>query len=75
MDDTDGMQEREPIRIFLDPQSGFVHQPSNGKVRHQQAIEFLLDQFGCLAPQHDLRAPQMGFQFIQRGLSGKGLAR
>jgi hypothetical protein len=44
-------------------------------VCHQQTIKLLLHQLRSLATQHDLGAAQMGFQFIQRRLSGKGLAR
>jgi hypothetical protein len=44
-------------------------------MRHQQAKELLPDQFRRLAAQYNLSAAQVGLQFVQGGLSGKGLAR
>jgi hypothetical protein len=69
------MNKGEPVWIFVSPQGGFVHQTSNREVRHQETVELLLDQLRRLAAQHNLRPAQMGFQFVQRRLSGKGLAR
>jgi hypothetical protein len=48
------MQKRQAVRIFVGLQGRLVHQTANGKVRHQQAVEFLFDEFRRLAPQHDL---------------------
>ena len=70
-----GVDERKPVRIFIGLQSGFVHQTADGKMRHQQTEELLLDQFWRLAAQYNLGAAQVGLQFVQGGLSGKGLAR
>src|SRR5262249_40874360 len=39
----------------------------DGEVRQHQAVELLVDQFGCLTPQDDLASSQMGFQLIERG--------
>jgi hypothetical protein len=62
------MHERKSIGIFVGLQRGFMHETANGEVRHQQTIELLLHQFWSLAPQHNLGAPQMGFQLIQSSL-------
>jgi len=35
-------------------------------MRHQQAVELLLDQLRRLAAQYDLRTAQVGLEFIQR---------
>ena len=75
LDMVDRMYEREPIGIFVGLQGRFMHQAANGEVRHQQTIELLFHQFGRLAPEHNLGAPQMSLQLIQGCLSGKGLAR
>jgi hypothetical protein len=75
LDNVDRVHEREPIGIFVGLQRGFMHEATNGEVRHQQTIKLLLHQFRSLAPQYDLGAPQMGLQLIQGRLSGEGLAR
>jgi hypothetical protein len=75
LDDAYRMNKREPIRILIGFERGFVHQSSDSEVRHQQAVELLFHEFGCLAPQHNPGTAQVGFQFVQCGLSGKGLAR
>jgi len=62
-----GMDEGQPIRIFISLQGGFVHQAADGKMRHQQTEELLLDQFWRLAAQYNLSAAQMGLQFVQSG--------
>jgi hypothetical protein len=69
------MQERDSVGIFIGAQRRFMHQTADGKVRHQQPIKFLAYQFGSLAAQYDLCAPKMRLEFVERGLSGKGLAR
>jgi hypothetical protein len=42
-----------------------MHQTADGKVRHQQPEKFLADQLGSFAPQHDLRAAQVSFEFVK----------
>lgn len=69
------MQEGEPVGVLIGFERGFMHEATNGEVRHQQAIKLLSHQFRSLAAQYDLGAPQMGLQLIQGRLSGKGLAR
>jgi len=69
------MQEREPVGIFVGFESGFMHQAADGVVGHEQAPEFLLHQLRRFATQHDLCPAQMRLEFVQGGLSGKGLAR
>ena len=63
------MQKRDPVRVFVGAKSSFMHQTTDGKVRHQQPVELLADQFRGLAAQHDLRAAQMRFEFIKRCLN------
>ena len=53
------------IRIFVGPQGGLVHEAAHRIVRHEQAVEFLLYQFRCLAAQNDLSTPQVCLQFVQ----------
>src|SRR3954452_13617642 len=43
LDDADGMDKREPVRIFTGLQRRFVHQATNGKMSHQQSVKLLLD--------------------------------
>lgn len=69
------MEEGETIRILIGLQGCFVHQAADGEVGHQQAVEFLPNQIGSLAAQHDVCPAQMGLQFVEGALSGKGLAR
>jgi hypothetical protein len=69
------MNEGESVRILIGVERRFVHQSSDGKMRHQQAVELLFNEFGRLAAQHNLGAAQVSLQLVQRGLSGKGLAR
>jgi glycosyltransferase 2 family protein len=66
---------RELVWIFIGLQGRLVHQAANRKVRHQQAVEFLFDEFRRLASQHNLGSAQMSLQLVQSSLSGKGLAR
>jgi len=63
------------VRILVGGQGGFVHEATDGEVRHQQTIELLPYQVRRLAAQDDACAPQMSLEFVERGLSGKGLAR
>ena len=62
-----GVDEGKPVGVFIGLQGGFVHQAADGKMRHQQTEELLLDQFWRLAAQYNLRAAQMGLQFVQSG--------
>ena len=75
LDHADGVREGEPVGVFISSQRRFVHQAADSKVRHEQAVEFLPHQLRGLAAQNDLRTAQMSLQFVQSGLSGKGLAR
>ncbi len=74
-DDPHGVEKREPVGIFPGLESRFVHEAPDREVRHHQSIEFLAHQVRGLAAQDDLGAAQVRFQFVQRRLSGKGLAR
>lgn len=65
--DSDRMHKRQPIRIGLDLQRGFVHQAPNGEVRQEEAKTFLADEVGRFAPQDDLGPAQMRLQFVERG--------
>ena len=62
------MQKREPIGILIRFQGGLVHQAADRKMGHHEAIKLLLDEVRSFAAQHELRAAQMGFQFIQGSL-------
>ena len=59
------MEKRQAIWIFAGAQGRLMHQATNRKVRHQQAVELLANQFRRLAPQYDLGPAQMGLQLIQ----------
>jgi hypothetical protein len=69
------VEERQPVGVFISFQRSFVHQATDGKVRHKQTEKLLPDQLRLLAAQHNLSPTQMCLQFVQGGLSGKGLAR
>jgi len=62
------MEEGQAVGILIGLKRRFMHQPAYGEMRHQQTVALLLDQFRCLAPQHDLRPAQVGLEFIQCGL-------
>ena len=64
----DGVEDREPVGIFVGLQRRFVHQAASGKMRRQQAIEFLPDQSGGLASQDDFRSAKVRLEFIQCAL-------
>ena len=66
-DDSDRVQERQPVGIQVGPKRRFMHEAANCEMQHHQAEEFLPDQFRRLAAQHDLGAADVGLQFIQRG--------
>ena len=61
-----GVDEGEPVGIFIGFQGGFMHQAADGVVRHQQTVEFLLNEFRCLTAQNNLSATQMRFELVQR---------
>ena len=61
------MEKREPVRIFRNRQSRFVHQLTGGKVCQQKTIELLPHQIRRLAAQDDMRSPQVGLEFVERG--------
>lgn len=67
-DDADGVDEGELVRIQVRLQRRFVEQAAEGEMREEQAVELLSDQIRGLAPQHDARSSQMGFELIKRGL-------
>jgi len=69
------MKEGKPVGIFIRFERGLVHQTADGKVSHQESVEFLSHQVGGFAAQYDLGAAEVGLELIERSLSGKGLAR
>jgi hypothetical protein len=69
------VEEGQPVGILIGAQRGFVHETADGEMRHQQAIELLPYQIRGLTAQDDICSPQVSLEFIERGLSGKGLAR
>jgi hypothetical protein len=75
LDNPHRMQKGKTVGILIGLQGRLVHQAPDREVGHQQAPELLFDQLRRLAPQHDLSATQVRFQLVERGLSGKGLAR
>ena len=75
MDNSDRVEEREAVGVLVGLQGGLMHQAANREVGHQEAIKLLPYQLRGFAAQHDPGATQVSFQFVQRGLSGKGLAR
>src|SRR5664279_287035 len=60
-----GMHEREPIRVFIRLEGRFMHQAPDGEMSHQEAVELLAHQIRPLAAQDYASSPQVGFQFIQ----------
>jgi hypothetical protein len=60
------MEKREPVRIFRNRPSRFVHQLADGKVCQQKTIELLPHQFRSFPAQHDLTSPEMRLPFVQR---------
>jgi hypothetical protein len=69
------MEEGQPVWVLIATQRRFVHEAAHGEMRHQQTVELLPYQIRCFTAEHDMRAPQMSLEFVERGLSGKGLAR
>jgi hypothetical protein len=64
-----GVNERKPVRVFIRLEGRFLHQAPDGEVSHQEAIELLAHQVRPLAAQDDANSPQVGFQFIQGRLN------
>src|ERR1700733_7529783 len=46
-----------------------MHETAKGKVRHEEPIKLLPDQFRSLAAQDDLGTPQVRLQLVQSGLN------
>jgi hypothetical protein len=67
LDDVHRVEQGKPVGVFVGLEGSFVYETADGKVRHQQTIEFLLYQLWRLTAQYDLRAPQVSFQFVQGG--------
>jgi hypothetical protein len=44
LDHMDGVEEGQPVGVFLGLKRGFVHQAADGKMRHQQTEKLLADQ-------------------------------
>ena len=59
-DNADGVKKREPVWILVGLQRRFMHQTSDGKMRHQEPVEFLLNQLRGLAAENDPGSPQVG---------------
>ena len=66
-DHTNCMYEREPVRVGVGFQRGFMHEATGRIVRHDEPIELLADEIRCLAAQDDFGAAQMGFEFVEGG--------
>jgi hypothetical protein len=54
--------------VGIRSQGRLMHEPADGEVSHQQPVEFLSHQVGCLAAQDDFGPAEMGFHFIEGGL-------
>src|SRR5260370_22634685 len=63
-----GAGEAEPVGVGAGLQGDGVHQPADGVVDAQVAIDFLGDAVGNLGAQHHPRAALVGLQLIQGGL-------
>jgi hypothetical protein len=68
------MEEGPAVGILIGLKRRFLRQTAYGEMRHQETVELLLDEFRRLTPQCDLRPAQLGVEFIEGGLSGKGCA-
>ena len=67
LDHMHGVEEGQPVGVFIGLQRSFMHQAADGKMRHQQTEKLLADQFGRLAAQDHLSTAQMGLQLVQGG--------
>ena len=74
-DNAHGVEKGQPVGILIGAQRGFMHETADGEMGHQQAIELLPHQIRRLAAEDDVRSPQVSLEFVECGLSGKGLAR
>src|SRR5512144_1004064 len=63
----DGVEEGEPIRVFIGFERGFMDQASDGEVGHHEAVELLANEVWGLAAQDKFGAAQVGFQLAQGG--------
>ena len=50
------MEEGQPVGILIGAQGGFVHETTDGEMRHQEAIELLPYQIRRFTAEHDMRA-------------------
>ena len=60
--------EAQPIRVRIHVQSYGVHQPPDGVVDAQHAVELLDGPPGKLGAQHHTGSALVGLQLVQRGL-------
>ena len=60
-DHTNCMYEREPVRVCVGFQRGFMHEATGRIVRHDETIELLADEIGGLAAQYDFCTAQVSF--------------
>jgi hypothetical protein len=67
-DHTNCMYERESVRVHVGFQRRFMHEATGRIVRHDETIELLADEIGCLAAQNDFGATQVSFQFVESRL-------
>src|SRR5271163_5193186 len=67
-DDSDRVQERQPVGILVGPQRRFMHEAANGEMRHHQAEEFLPDSSGVLL-RNTILAPRTGVFSSSRAVS------
>ena len=67
--DPQGAGEGDPVGVVIAFARGLVHQVPDGVVDEQEAVEFLFGSAGVLRAQHEMRSAQVGFDFIQSGLS------
>jgi hypothetical protein len=61
------VEEGQPVGVLIGTQRRFVHEATHGKMGHQQTIELLPYQIRCFTAEHDMRAPQMSLEFVERG--------
>ena len=54
VNDSDRVQERQPVWVLVGLQRRFMHEAANGEVQHHQAEQFLANQLRRLAAQDDL---------------------
>ena len=59
------MREGQSIGILVGLQSGFVHEPTHGEMRQQQAPDLLAHQLRGFGAQHHPGAAQLCLQFRQ----------